>query len=87
VSWAGPAAFVVSQADVSDLTGVQVKRHLATECQSGSQVVLYEINGNGRGWPGGRDPQGLIAPRIIGNVSNDISASALLVQFFKQYGL
>jgi polyhydroxybutyrate depolymerase len=76
-----------AQSDVSDLTGVQVKRHLAAKCQSGSQVVLYEINGSGHGWPGGQDPRGPIARRIIGNVSNDINASALLIQFFKQYGL
>jgi polyhydroxybutyrate depolymerase len=72
---------------VTKLPGIQVKRHLATQCRSGTQVVLYEIDGGGHGWPGGRDPQGPIARRIIGKVSNDISASALLIRFFEEYGL
>jgi len=76
-----------AQAEVSDLAGVQVKLHFAAKGQSGSQVALYQINGGGHGWPCGRDPQGPIARGIIGNVSNEISASALLIQFFKQYGL
>jgi polyhydroxybutyrate depolymerase len=76
-----------SRPEVSDLNGIQVKRHLSTGCRSGSQVVLYEIEGGGHGWPGGNDPQGPLARQIIGYVTQAISASSILIQFFKQYGL
>lgn len=72
---------------VATLTGTDVRRRSATNCQGGSQVVLYEIDGGGHGWPGGNDPQGPLARRIIGYVTNDISASSMLLNFFRQYGL
>jgi len=73
--------------EVSDLAGIPVKRHVAAGCQSGSQVVLYEIDGGGHGWPGGKDIRGPIARGMLGEWTNVISASALLIEFFKQYGL
>lgn len=72
---------------ISNLAGIPVKRHFATGCRLDSQVVLYEIDGGGHGWPGGRYGQGPLARRILGEVNNDINATALLVQFFEQYGL
>lgn len=72
---------------VSNLAGIPVRRYSATGCRLDSQVVLYEIDGGGHGWPGGRYAQGPFAREILGDVNNDINASQLLVQFFKQYGL
>lgn len=72
---------------VAKLAGIPVTRHFAEGCRSGSQVVLYEIDGGGHGWPGGHEAQGPLARRIVGYVTNDINASSLLIQFFMQYGL
>jgi polyhydroxybutyrate depolymerase len=76
-----------TQPEVSELAGIPVKRHVAVGCQSGSQVVLYEIDGGAHGWPGGNDLRGPFARRLFGESSKVISASAVLIEFFKQYGL
>jgi polyhydroxybutyrate depolymerase len=65
----------------------RIKSHSAIGCKSGGQVLLYEIDGGGHGWPGGNVPQSAIARQIVGYISKDISATSLLIQFFKQYGL
>jgi polyhydroxybutyrate depolymerase len=75
------------QPEVSQLAGIPVKRHSTTGCQSGTQVVLYEIDGGGHGWPGGKDVRGPLARLILGDSTKVISASSILIQFFKQYGL
>ena len=77
----------LSRPEVSDLDGIPVKRHFTTGCQSGTQVVLYEIDGGGHGWPGGNDLRGPLARRILGDWTKVISASSILIQFFQQYGL
>jgi polyhydroxybutyrate depolymerase len=73
--------------EVSDLAGIPVKRHFTAGCQSGTQVVLYEIDGGGHGWPGGNDLRGPLARRFLGEWTKVISASSIVIQFFKQYGL
>jgi polyhydroxybutyrate depolymerase len=70
---------------VDSMSGTDVKRHTGTNCGSGSEVALYEIEGGGHGWPGGVPP-GPIESRIVGYVTSDISASAIIVQFFHRYG-
>jgi len=76
-----------NESGVASLANIPVKRHSSENCRMGSEVILYEIDGGGHGWPGGNEPQGPLARRIIGSVTHDISANALLIQFFKQYGL
>lgn len=41
---------------VDNIDGTEVKRHTSANCQSGSEVTLYEIVGGGHGWPGGVPP-------------------------------
>jgi len=71
---------------VDSISGTDVKRHTASNCGSGSEVNLYEIEGGGHGWPGGIPP-GPIESRFVGHVTSDISASAIIIQFFHRYGL
>jgi polyhydroxybutyrate depolymerase len=52
------------------------------DCREG-QVLLYQINGGGHSWPG-PDTKEL---KIIGTTSREIDASAVMVEFFKTYGL
>jgi polyhydroxybutyrate depolymerase len=66
--------------------GTRVIRHAYTDC-AGGEVVLYEVRGGGHSWPGGPARGGLIASRLIGNTSQDINASEVIVEFFRRYGL
>jgi polyhydroxybutyrate depolymerase len=67
--------------------GTQVIVHRFAGCNSGSQVVFYEIQGGGHNWPGGPSPKRPMLQRLIGNVSQDIDATSIVLGFFKQYGL
>jgi polyhydroxybutyrate depolymerase len=49
---------------------------------SGSEVVLYRIEGGGHTWPGGFPYAGR---EFAGRISQDINASELLWQFFKSH--
>ncbi len=71
---------------VNTLSGTRVKRY-TTSCRGKSDVTLYEIDGGGHGWPGGNAGQGPFARLIVGYVTNDISASSILIDFFAQHGL
>jgi polyhydroxybutyrate depolymerase len=51
------------------------------------QVTLYRINGGGHSWPGTTNPMAARLERFNGPTSQDIDASALMVQFFSRYGL
>jgi len=75
-----------SQPNVTTLSGTSVRRYTATGCRSNTKVTLYELD-SGHGWPGGTDPQGPIALMILGRISQEINASAILISFFGQYGL
>ncbi len=74
------------QPAVESIAGTDVKRHTSANCGSGSEVTLYEIDGGGHGWPGGIPP-GPVESRFVGYVTSDISASAIIIQFFHHYGL
>ena len=74
------AASSVDLPDISDddTTVTQVSFACA-----GNQVQLFQINGGGHSWPGssGRER------RLTGEITQDISATAVIVQFFRNYGL
>jgi polyhydroxybutyrate depolymerase len=67
--------------------GTRVIRHTYADCSSGKEVVLYEVRGGGHAWPGSSVKKGLLASRVTGNVSQDINASEVILEFFRRYGL
>lgn len=50
-------------------------------------LVLYEIQGGGHAWPGSNAPVRAFARRIIGNVTQNISATSAMIDFFRRFGL
>ncbi len=71
---------------VDIVPATHVERHTSRACQAGSQVILYAIDRGGHGWPG-NIPRTDFERAIAGYVTTEISASVILVQFFRQYGL
>jgi polyhydroxybutyrate depolymerase len=67
--------------------GTRVVRHTYAECTSGEEVILYEVRGGGHGWPGGPSRKGALAARLSGKVSQNVSASEVIVEFFRRHGL
>ncbi len=63
--------------------GTHVRVHNFGSCG----LILYEVEGGGHTWPGGRGPGGFFAQRIIGNTTHDIDATAVMLDFFRHYGL
>lgn len=68
-------------ARADDGTHVTVTGYAA--CSSGVEVRFYVIHGGGHTWPGGDMP----SRRLTGKVSQDVDASQVMVEFFRQYGL
>lgn len=52
------------------------------DCQDNAGVTLCTVEGMGHQWPGGE----VVLPRRLGPGSTDISATNIIVQFFKQNG-
>jgi polyhydroxybutyrate depolymerase len=75
-----------SERAVDTLPGTHVKHYTSTGCHSAANVTLYAIDGGGHGWPGSV-PQSNFERAIAGFVTTEISASVILIQFFRQYGL
>lgn len=63
--------------------GTRVERQVFGKGRDGSEVVLYRIEGGGHSWPGGAPQQ----ERLLGTVSRDIDASALIWEFFARFRL
>lgn len=63
---------------VGDVRGL---RYL--NCQDDAEVVLYTVEGGGHTWPGG----GVIPEFLVGKTNQDVSASALMWEFFKAHPL
>ncbi|MCX4091021.1 alpha/beta hydrolase family esterase [Nocardia sp. alder85J] len=69
---------------VSDLPdtahdGTTVTVSVTTGCRNGSQVQLYSVTDGGHTWPGGRQ---YLPQAIIGKVSHQFDAAAVIWQFF-----
>jgi polyhydroxybutyrate depolymerase len=62
--------------------GTRVNRWVYSACSSGSEVAFYQIEGGGHTWPSG--PQ-YLPERIIGKVSRDLDASAVIWGFFSRF--
>lgn len=65
--------------------GTSVRLH-SFSCSGGS-TVLYEIDGGGHTWPGSAGGQRPMLQRIVGPTSQDINATATILDFFGRYGL
>ena len=79
VSGCGPQVTVVEEPDrVSD--GTRVRHTDFAECRERRAVELYTIEGGGHTWPGG-PPVG----RLVGRVSRELDATALIWEFFAQH--
>ncbi|MEZ4221056.1 MAG: PHB depolymerase family esterase [Polyangiaceae bacterium] len=67
----------------TDLTdGTRVHTRARTGCNADASVVLYEVEGGGHAWPGGRQ---YLPERMIGRVSRDIDASKVIFDFFAEH--
>jgi polyhydroxybutyrate depolymerase len=71
---------------VDTVPATHVERHTSSDCQAGSQVILYAIDRGGHGWPGSI-PRTDFERAIAGYVTTEISATVTLIHFFRQYGL
>jgi polyhydroxybutyrate depolymerase len=58
--------------------GTTVVRRIHADCDQGSAVVYYAIEGGGHTWPGSTAPSG----GLVGRTSRDVSASELAIEFF-----
>lgn len=67
--------------------GTRVTRITASGCQEGVRVELYRIDGGGHSWPGNQGRLGPLARRILGRTSQDINATQIILNFFRDYGL
>lgn len=75
-----PQIAYLPDADPED--GTRVVRQLSTNCRDGAEVVLYEVQGGGHTWPRGAQ----YLPRwIIGRVSQDLDANAVIWEFFSRF--
>jgi polyhydroxybutyrate depolymerase len=63
--------------------GPSVQRCSYGTSKSGAEVVFYRIEGGGHSWPGGSKMQ----EALLGKVTHDIDASALMWEFFSKYSL
>lgn len=65
--------------DTDSRDGCRVKRETFG---GGNEVVVYTVEGGGHSWPGGF---GHVAQDVIGKTTNDINASDLMWQFFRNH--
>ena len=78
-----PAVPVTSnEPDVAPFDGTLVTRIAFDGCNNQTSVVLYDIEGGGHTWPGGKS--GIVLEEF-GNWSYDIDASLIIWDFFKNH--
>lgn len=71
-----------SEAGLQDVANDDTTVTQITYSCGANATYMFRINGGGHAWPGGAT-----ARRISGPTSQDISASATMVQFFRSFGL
>lgn len=62
-----------------------VERIAYGNCQDGTRVTLVRIVGGGHTWPGSDQELGPIAQRLVGRINRDISANAVVWEFFQRF--
>lgn len=66
--------------DPNDGTRVEMEQY--TDCADQTEVTLVKVIGGGHTWPGGAQ---YLKPKLIGKVSKDINASAMIIDFFLKH--
>jgi polyhydroxybutyrate depolymerase len=79
-----PAPAVTREPDKNPQDGTRVRKETYAGCETGTEVILYTVEGGGHTWPKGYRylPEGL-----IGKTSEDIDANELIWSFFKKHGM
>lgn len=67
--------------DIAD-DGTRVMRETVTQCVDGAELDFYTVAGGGHNWPGSSG-----GGRFAGNISQDIDATAEILDFFGRHGL
>ena len=82
--WAGvngcdPAPVTEMLPDLDPEDGTRIRLDAYFGCDQGSRVLLYTMQGGGHTWPGGSQ---YLARSVIGRVSRDLKANAVIWTFF-----
>lgn len=77
---AKPKKTLLPNKDPNDDTRVEMKQY--TGCADQTEVTLVKVIGGGHTWPGGAQ---YLKPKLIGRVSKDINASAMIIDFFLKH--
>ena len=77
-----PDTVALPDADPEDGTTVTISTYGG--CAAGTEVVLVAVDGGGHTWPGGKQ---YLGPDLIGVVSQELNASALILDFFLAHSL
>ena len=75
-----PEVTRLSERNVNDGTSVWMETF--SDCTSGTEVVLFGIDGGGHTWPGGYQ---YADEHLIGKTSQEFDASEIIWQFFKKH--
>ena len=77
-----PTPTIIYEPDRDPNDGTRVRKEVYENCTSGTEVILYAIEGGGHTWPGGFQ----YLPEIyIGKTSQDIDANKVIWNFFKSH--
>ena len=68
--------------DTSRRDETTVTKYIYSECESGTNVMLYRIEGGGHTWPGGRQ---YLRESRIGKTSHDINGCEEIWDFFEMF--
>lgn len=68
--------------DTDPNDGTRVEKEQYTDCADQTEVTLVKVIGGGHTWPSGAQ---YLNPKLIGRVSNDINAGAMIIDFFLKH--
>lgn len=77
---ATPKKISLPDKDPNDSTRVEMEQY--TGCADQTEVTLVKMIGGGHTWPGGAQ---YLKPKLIGRVSKDINAGAMIIDFFLKH--
>lgn len=79
-----PAPVVTREPDKDPQDGTHVRKEVYAGCASGTEVILYPVEGGGHTWPGGYR---YLPEKLIGKTSEHIDANELIWGFFKKHSM
>jgi polyhydroxybutyrate depolymerase len=79
-----PAPAVTREPDKDPQDGTRVRKEVYAGCESGTEVILYAVDGGGHAWPGGYR---YLPEKLIGKTSADVDANELIWNFFKKHSV